>query len=213
MKTRKRFLATVVTMVIFTAAFAQQQPGEDYLLRWKGKNKEHTLGAYLELNGSYADVRNKPSGLLGSKLVAVLDNHWGVGIAQKALWHDYDLSDLVNDGTYQFQAGYSGFYLEYLMPFGSNVCFSLSLTSGYGLAKYEYKKEFQAAHTWYNRVIDQDVFHVNEPAIEIQCRLGGHWWIGANASYRNIGNLDLMATDKDILTGFSSGISLKYGIF
>jgi hypothetical protein len=70
-----------------------------------------------------------------------------------------------------------------------------------------------ADHEWYNRIIDQDVFHVNEPAMEVNYRLGGPWWFGVNASYRNIGNLELMAADKCLLSGFSGGISLKYGIF
>lgn len=213
MKTKKRFFSTVISFCVLSTAFAQVQPTSESLFQWDGKKVQHTLGVYAELNGQYATVRHEPSGFLGSKLVAVFDRHWGLGVAGKALWHDYDLTSLVSDGAYQFQAGYLGCYLEYLMPVGQNLRFSLSLTSGYGLAKYVYKKEFQADHEWYNRIIDQDVFHVNEPALEVNYRLGGPWWFGVNASYRNIGNLELMAADKCLLSGFSGGISLKYGIF
>lgn len=213
MKTNKRRMTTVLTLMMVTATCGLLQASDNYLLSWQSKTNTHTLGAYLEVNGSYASVRNEPSGYLGYKLVGVLCERVGIGLAQKALWHDYDLNTLVNDGEYQLQAGFSGLYLEYLLPVGDRLRFSFSLTSGYGLAQYEYKKDYFAAHRWYERIIDQDVFHFNEPALGCLFRLSRHWWMGADVSFKAVGDLNLMGTDNAVLNGLSAGISIKYGIF
>lgn len=85
MKTKKRFFSTVIALCVLSTAFAQEQPISDALFQWKGKNVQHSLGAYVELNGQYATARHEPSGFLGSKLVAVFDRHWGLGVAGKAV--------------------------------------------------------------------------------------------------------------------------------
>jgi hypothetical protein len=213
MKTYKWIFATALVFCTFTSISAQEAASEDCLFSWQGRNAKHTLSLYGEINASYAEVRNQPSGFLGTKFAVLVDRHWGLGIAQKVLRHNYDLKTLVSDGEYQFQAGYAGWFLEYLLPLGDRIRCSFSLTSGYGLAKYEYKNEFKLDHTWYERVIDQDVFHINEPAVGMIYRCGKNWWLGVDVSYRNIGNLNMRGTDSAILTGFSGGVSLKYGIF
>ncbi|MDO9510598.1 MAG: hypothetical protein Q7J34_02460 [Bacteroidales bacterium] len=199
------FLASILT--------STAQDHKDYIWSYNGGKKEHTLGLYAGINSSYTRMMDKDAGWLGYRAGLVLDKRWVVGVGGDALWYDYALTELAENGTYHLQAGYQGIFVEYLQPIGSRVKIGFSILSGQGLVKYEYDKDFRKDKPWFEEIIDQSTFQVFEPGIEIQARIGGNWWLGLHGTYRNTSPVELLETSECVFRTLNGGITLKYGIF
>lgn len=197
----------------FSGIFATAQDQGDYLWTYEGKHKTHTIGLYGGLYGSYSELNSDGVGFLGLKGGVVFDRKLGVGLAGFALWYDKPLDALMTDGTYHLQAGYSGAYVEYIQPIGQHVKLSVSLLSGAGLALYQVDKPYESDLPWYDRILDQDNFSVLEPGFEVQTRIGKKWWLGGYATYRTTSPIRMRGTEEDILQNYTTGISIKYGVF
>lgn len=193
---------------------AQENQRKDYLFTFKGKNKTHTVGVYGGLYGSYSEVENNPAGYLGYRLGFVLDNRLTIGLGGFGLAYEerFAVRQTENE-TCHLEAGYAGLFIEYLQPLGKRTKLGFSLLMADGIAQYKLDKEFEENKTFHQIYVDRKNFHVTEPGIELSTRLAGRWWIGAYATYRSTSPVKLIDTDEDILRNFSTGISLKYGIF
>jgi hypothetical protein len=212
MKTKMIFAAILFSVTGYLA-LAQETTVKDYLWKYDGKKKEHTLGVYAGLSGSYTEVMDKPAGWAGARLGFVLDKRFTVGLAGYALWYDHKLTELAEEGTYHLESGYAGAYFEYMQPFGNHFKLGFSLLLGQGLAKYTYDKEYREGKPWYEQTIDQQTFTVTEPGIELLFRVAPKWWIGINGSYRATSPVRLMQTPENLFNNFNGGVSVRLGIF
>ncbi len=210
MKTKVGLTILIVVLLVLAS---QAQERKNYILSFGGKSKTHTLGFYGGLNGLYSTVNENDATWFGGKAGLVFDQHWVVGFAGSTLNYDKNLDRLVSDGTYRLNAGYSGLFVEYLLPVKDFAKVSLSWTTGMGMAKYVYNKEFTAEKMWYEEIIDQDNFAANEFAAGVMFRITGNWWLGLEGSYRDTSPVELIGTDSDLFEKFNVGLSVKYGIF
>jgi hypothetical protein len=192
---------------------AQDNMTKDYLWKYQGKKKEHTIGGYLGLSGSYTDVMGKPAGLLGGQIGIVIDKRYTIGLMGNALWYDYTLDDAVETGTYHLECGYSGLFFEYMQPIGARVKISLSVATGMGIAKYTYDKEYRDTLAWYQRTIDTHDFSFIEPGAGVLVKVAPKWWLGLNGSYRATSPVKLPATSEQVLNNFSAGVTVRFGLF
>jgi len=212
MKTKAIITASILALATLVT-FGQAKEHKDHVWQYSGKNRTHTLGLYGALNGSYSPVMDENAGWFGARIGVVFDHRLGVGIAGYGLSYDRTLSDIVEDGSYHLEAGYSGLFVEYLQPIGNNVKVNFSALFGSGIAQYRYDKDFREGKPWYDEIIDRADFHLFEPGIEWQFRMAGNWWIGAYGTYRFSSPIDLQGADEDLFQNFTAGVSLKYGIF
>jgi hypothetical protein len=212
MKTKMMMFAILFSM-LGIGSMAQEKTVKDYVWKYDGKKKEHTIGLYAGISGSYSVVMNKPAGWAGARLGVVFDKRFTVGLAGYALWYDYKLNTLVSDGTYHLESGYAGAYFEYMQPFGNRFRLGFSLLLGQGTAKYTYDKDYREGKPWYEQTIDQQSFQVTEPGIEALVRIMPKWWIGLNGSYRATSPVRLTQTSTSLFNNFNGGISVRFGIF
>jgi hypothetical protein len=210
---KSKVVLLFVTLLANCMLFAQDSPRKDYIWKYQGKDKEHTIGLFAGLNGGYNELLGKSATLIGYKAGVVFDRHWAVGFGGQALNFDHSLNELVQDGTYRLEGGYSGMFVEYLVPMGRNFKAGISILSGMGVAQYRYTKDFAENRPWYQEIIDTETFAVFEPSVDFQARIAGKWWIGLYGSYRNTSPIKLMGTDENFLNTFNAGVSLTYGVF
>ena len=212
MKT-KIWMTTVLTILLGLNAMTQEKARKNYLWSYEGKNKTHTLGMYGGLSGTYSTFSDQPAMWLNGKAGLVFDGRWAIGFAGSAINYDHELDELVDDGTYRLQAGYSGLFVEHIVPIKDWAKFSVSWTTGMGLAFYQYNREFRENRPWYNEYIDVERFAANEFGAEFMVRLAGNWWIGAKGSYRDTSPVKLEGVDEDAFEKLNAGITVRYGIF
>lgn len=190
-----------------TGLFGQEEP--NYLFQWG----DYNIGVYASLGTRISELDNNAVGWLDARAAIVIDGAWAIGIQGSGLYHDKKLDDLVADGTYHLSSGYTGIFIERMFPLGDDIRFSLSITSGAGVARYQYDKEYQKAKVWKDEIIDEVTFAVFEPGFEFQYRVGGNWWIGVNGSIRNTSPLRMIGTADGLLRKASAGLTVRWGIF
>jgi hypothetical protein len=199
----------IAAFLMTVSVFAQTEKN-NYVF----KVNDTEIGVYGGIGGRYSTTLNADhAGFMDFKGAVVFDGEWGVGFIGSGLYYDKKLSSLVNDGTYHFYASYGGVFVERIFSLNNNFKISLSIASGAGEAWYEYDKDFHKEKIWSEEIIDKTTFAIFEPAIEIQHRISGNWWIGVNGSYRNTSPLTMIETDENLLRKFSGGIMFKWGIF
>jgi hypothetical protein len=205
----------VLAFVLFVnfMLFGQDSTTRDYVWKYKGHHNEHTLGLFCGLSGGYNELLGKSATMIGYKAGVVFDKHWAVGFGGHALNFDHTLAELVSDGTYRLEGGYSGVFVEYMIPMGRNFKAGVTILSGMGVAQYRYTNGFAESRPWYQEIIDTETFAVFEPGIDVQARIAGKWWIGVYGTYRNTSPVKLMGTDEQFLNTFNAGVSLTFGVF
>jgi hypothetical protein len=211
----KYVLGLIGTMMFLSSQSvnAQDDALKNHIWAYQGKKAKQHLGGYLSLNGLYHSLDGEPTGFLGAKGGLTWNSKWGFGLMGQALWYDKALNEVVNDGTYHLQAGMAGLYVSYMIPIQEKWRLNFILTSGSGVALYQYDKDSREGKPWYEEIIDRDTFSFIQPTVEIKRYLGGKWWLGAEVSFRSTSEINLDGVPSDFLSGVNPGISLTYGLF
>ncbi|MEE4197803.1 MAG: hypothetical protein V2I54_09170 [Bacteroidales bacterium] len=212
MKTKGLFL-TAILAISTVALMAQEKETKNYIWEYQREGKTKTLGVYGGIFYSYSEIMDKSAGYLGAEVGVVFNQKWGVGLSGAAINFDYNLDELVNDGTYRLEGGHTGMFVKYIIPFSGWGKINLSVYSGYGSMNYRYNKEYRDERPWYQEIIDTETYAVLEPGIELDVRIARKWWVGAKATYVTTSPVELMGVDENFLENFAFGLSLKYGIF
>jgi len=212
MKT-KVFITTIILVLGSAFAKAQTDNHKNYIWSFEGKKKNNTVGSYVELSGSYSPLKKSDSYWLGGRIGIVFNQKWALGVGGNVLDYDRQHSELVNDGTYRLQAGYAGLFVERLFHLKDWGKISISWLSGSGITFFEYDKEYTGSKEWYEEIVDMDDFAVNELGVEFQVRVYKNWWMGAHVRYRLSSPVEMKGEDDLFLTDYSSGVSIRWGIF
>lgn len=172
-----------------------------------------TIGGTVSLGGRYSTLEKRSIGFLDARAGITIDGAWGGGLGFAGLYYDRALSTLVPDGTYHLTAGYSGIYVERIFRLTDDLKGSIGVLMGQGTICYQYDKEFRKEKRWTDEVIDQTTFAVFEPTVIIQYRLGGNFWLGMTASYRNTSPIRLLGTSESILQNGTAGLTASWDVF
>lgn len=203
---KKIFLLTVM---LFTATLILAQSTSDSLKKQNEiktifGNKKVSHGVYFGFSLGYSVIDNKDAFTSGGRLMWVVGHSFAWGFAGSGFvnnFHD-------NTGS-SLNGGYGGLMFEpILLPkYPVHVSFPIMLAAG-GVAKMN-------ADIWesdYN-VDDADAFFIAEPGIEIEMNLLRFVRLSAGASYRFTTDIYLDNESKDVLNGFNTSVSLKFGKF
>lgn len=210
MKVRSALL--LATLLCGASLFAQQA-GSNSLWNLRLGGTDYRLGAYVGTNLKYSALKDDPAGYLDIKAGITVNSKWAAGLSVTGLYYDKRLREIVQDGTYHLYAGYAGLFVERMFSLTGDLRFSVSVFSGQGEVYYMYDREYREDRPWYQETIDKETIYVFEPALEIQHRIGGNFFLGLTGSYRMTSPLNLVNTPGNILRTFSGGISVKYGVF
>lgn len=204
----KRYLTSLVFLV-FAAALTAQTPESYGYFKIGGVE----LGGYIGMNTKYTEVCDNSAGMLDFKGAVTFESGWAVGLNFSGLWYDRALDEIVTDGSYHLSSGYGGIFVEKMFNVTDDFKLSLSLLFGQGNIEYIYDKQYRDDKVWYEETIDKTTYHLTEPGIEFSYRIASNWWIGVNGSYRMASPVKMIGTDEDVMRNFSSGITVRYGIF
>lgn len=172
-----------------------------------------TIGGSVSVGGRYSTLEQQTIGFLDARAGITIDGTWGIGLGFAGLYYDKTLSALVTDGTYHLTAGYSGIYVERIFRMGDDLQASVGILMGQGTISYQYDNEFRKEKRWTDEVIDQTTFAVFEPGVSLQYRLGGNFWLGVTASYRNTSPIRLFGASESILRNGSAGLTASWDVF
>jgi len=123
------------------------------------------------------------------------------------------------------EGGYGGFLIEPVLLPGEVFHLSFPCLIGAGGAAYTQRKSYDENTEWVwdedewetkdfdAKVIDSDAYMVFEPGVELEMNLAKYVRLGFDASYRWVYGLELQNSKSDILDGFTTGITLKLGVF
>ncbi|MCB0773476.1 MAG: hypothetical protein KDB93_08885 [Flavobacteriales bacterium] len=200
-----------------------QDPNEPRTLF--GSGSEHDNGGWGAPSVALTEVMGKPSLLTGIKGGWLVDHRFTLGIAGYGLVTDvpnkgYD-AYLVEQGetvrhTSQLRMGYGGLLLEPVIGYRSPVHVTLPVLIGAGGCAYQTFTPWQPGADTTHRVDWFDrgqAFFVLEPGVEVELSLVRIVRLAVGASYRFTSDIDLPATPKDALRGFSGAVTLKVGRF
>jgi len=194
-----------------------------------GKSNEKTaFGGYIAGTTGYAQINGEDAILMGGRIGLVIDHHFTIGFAGTSFVSNIH-SDFDTDPTptnYSIAGGYGGLFFEPIIAPNSPVHIAFPVFLGVGGAA------IPEAHHHSDHYYDEDhdlknytrtPFFVIEPGIELELNLVKFIRLGFNATYRQTSDLNLryVSTDgltrfkapKDALTGFSGGVTLKFGWF
>jgi len=203
MKTR---LLIIAVLFLTINSFAQNK---NYLFSI-GDTK---LGGYLGTSMKYTNILDKPAGFMDFKAAVTLNGNWAFGVSASGLYYDKKLNTLVSDGTYHLYAGYVSVFVERIFSINEDFKFSLSISSGQGEAYYQYDKEYHQDKIWSEEIIDKTTFYALEPAMEIQHRVSGNFWLGLTGTFRSTSPIKLLGADESMLRKFTGGLTFKWGVF
>lgn len=210
---RKTVITAIISTLLIGGIANAQNTHPDHIWKLDLNQKEHTIGLYGGLTGSYFELSGNNAGLLSYQLGFVVNQKYGFGLAGSGLAYDQPLNNVVTDGSYHVNSGWTGGYIERIFTLAPRLKTSLMWQSGRGVFFYRYDREYRTDKIWYEEIIDGDTYFVNKPTIKAHFRIAGNWWVGAEAAFTLASPVDVISTDEYLMRGLNYGISLSYGIF
>lgn len=212
----KQILTLAALTFFATAALAQDQvspPAEGTSHAMFTTSGGHEIGLTLGVGGRYTTLFGDDAATLDLRGAFTVDRRWVIGLTGSAFNYDHTLRELVDDGSYRFEAAYGGLFVERWFGLGDDAILSIGVATGYGEAAYRYDKEYRKDKRWTEESIDRTTFAFFEPSVGLQVRLAGRVWLGAVASYRNTSPVDLLGTPETVFQQWSAGLQIGYGLF
>ena len=200
----KKTILTSLVILIGISLFSQTNDDEIKTIFNNGRTKH---GAYGGLSINYSQIDGKDAFLVGARGAWLIDHSIGIGIAGYGFINDIHTNDGFIDADLDLVGGYGGLLIEPIIMAKSPVHISLPIIIGAG--GITYTDNFG----WDNNNYDSDAFFVIEPGIEIEFNLIKFMRIATGVYYRHTSNIELEGVDNDVLNGFSTGITLKFGKF
>jgi hypothetical protein len=218
MKTRI-LLAALMTIGLISVSFGQERTENELKTIFGNSDKKIDHGGYGSISVGYTQIDGEDVWTIGGRAGWLIDHHVTLGIAGTAFTNTiyidgyWPTSEGFNNGYY-LVGGYGGFLVEPIIAPNSPVHISLPiLIGGGGLALnentwHDYDWEYD-----YYEPFDWDSYFVFEPGVEIELNVVEFFRIGLCASYRLTSNMHMAYVPKDMMNGFSTALSFKFGKF
>jgi len=210
----KKLLAFMMILTCGAATFAQNEDekrsGEMKTLFSNG----NSLGGYGAITIRYAEIDRRDAFIFGARGGVVMGHMFSLGVAGSGFFNDVQYNSTT--GTHiSLAGGYGGFYFEpSVMPqWPVHISFpTLIGAGGVGVMTGQ-------DNNWNDRFKSQasDAFMVIEPGIELELSITRFFRFCLGGYYRYTTNIEIedpeFDVDRDILRGFSGGVTFKFGRF
>ncbi len=181
-------------------------------------------GGYGGFNIGYTQIDNRDALVLGGRLGWVIDHKLTFGMAGEAFMNDTRPDPNLSNYNYNLIGGYGGVLLEPVI--GSKYPVHVTIPVVIGAGGITYSRSYawdEWDNQWYNYEEDTDAFFVLQPGVEFEMNLLKFLRFTAGVYYRYTSDVKLEyrtieatppeIVPKDVLHGFSYGISFKIGKF
>lgn len=211
-------ISSIVMMMLFVFGLAAQEDNkneQEYRTLFGGDKTTH--GGYGGLSVNYSQIDGKDAILVGARGAWVINHGIALGIGGYGFANDmsYEKSFYGYTDNYSLAGGYGGLIIEPIIGAKWPVHVSLPVLIGAGGVAYinQYWNTYDEPYHYEPYAQEADAFFVVEPGIELEFNMVKFMRIAFGGYYRFTSNLALADTEKDILNGFSAGVTLKFGKF
>ena len=152
--------------------------------------------------------------LMGAHGGIILNNHFVIGLGGYGLTSNFSLdNNEATDPLYMY-GGYGGLILGGIFSPKEVVHIYTPVLIGAGGMEITNRNYFSNFHRpFHGTSLESSAFFVVEPGIEVEINVTRFFKIGLGASYRLVRESDLKLVSNSELSGFSGGLSLKFGKF
>jgi hypothetical protein len=153
--------------------------------------------------------------LMGAHGGIILNNHFVIGLGGYGLTSNFLVEDGENSDDLYLYGGYGGLILGGIFSPREVVHIYTPVLIGAGgmeVTDRNYLNNFHRPPT-FNNFSETSAFFVVEPGLEVEVNVTRFFKIGLGASYRFVRESDLTTISNKDLSGFSAGLSLKFGKF
>jgi hypothetical protein len=174
-------------------------------------------GSYFAFNFKGHNYFDEDVLIFGVKTVGVINRSLGIGFEGNIMLRSIEISDidlkyLPEGGSMRPLIGFGGLLLEYILFSNQPVHVTFPILIGAGWAAY--------VRDWNEKVednekelLDDAVFFLIEPGINLEFNLTRNTRFGLGASYRSTSNFDLESTGSKSFNGLNLNMMLKFGRF
>lgn len=210
----KTFVVLILIMFITSNLFAQE------IIKAERTNDQeiHTLfkkekrdGFYGAFSIGYSPIDNKNAMTVSSRGCWIMDHFFSLGIGGTAFVNNLEglnlnFSDQSNNGT-NLAGGYGGIILEPILLPLKPLHLSFPIMIGVGATgKFD-------NYSYFSTYLVNDFFWVVEPQAEVEINFTRWLRLSLYAGYRYTSELNITDISKDALRGYSTGVTIKMGLF
>ena len=213
----KRVSIIITVILMGVAVYAQEENRNPQEYRTLFGSDEMSHGGYGGLSVNYTQIDGKDAVLVGARGAWVINHGVALGIAGYGFANDMKYDKTINDITdkYTLAGGYGGLLIEPIIGAKWPVHVSIPVLIGAGGAGYinQYWHTYDDPYYYDHYNNEFDAFFVIEPGIEIELNMVKFMRLAIGGYYRYTSDLDLADSKSDMLNGFSTGVTLKFGKF
>lgn len=149
---------------------------------------------------------------VGARGAWVLARGFSAGLGAYSLVNSVDYSNVFPNETNRLEMYYGGIFLEPVIGSRFPVHLAFPTLLGAGWTAYR-DADYSIERLFDGEPRDSDVFFVIEPGASLEFNITHFFRLSLDLQYRWVQDLDLINTNEDLLEGWSTGISLKFGDF
>ena len=144
----------------------------------------------------------------------IMNNHFVIGLGGYGLTSNYLIENTENLDELYLYGGYGGLILGAIFSPKEVIHIYTPVLIGAGGMEITDRNHLNNFHRPnFGTYIENSAFFVVEPGIEVEINVTRFFKIGLGASYRLVRESDLITLSDSDLSGFSGGLSLKFGKF
>jgi hypothetical protein len=214
----KNLLIITLAILISVSTYGQDEPvnnNQEMKTLFGSTNMTH--GGYGAISFNYTQIDGKDAFLIGGRGSWVINHRIALGAGGYGFANELNYDFPYNGAEEQFSlaGGYGGLIIEPIIAPFYPVHVSVPILIGAGGVSYvnNYWNNHNDPSSDYYYTLDANAFFVVEPGVEVEFNVVKFMRISLGAYYRYTSKINLYETKDDVLNGFSTGISLKFGKF
>jgi len=207
----KSLLLAFSTILVFSFPIQAQEKQENDEFQSLFGNNKIVYGGYGGPQIGFSKFDNRNIILVGGHGGVVINHFLVIGGAGSGIVNMLKYNNINGTDNAYLVGGYGGMYLNFIAYPLKVVHVSFPMLIGAG--GMEFVKDINQPHENITNTIDNDVFFVFEPGVEIELNVLKFMRFGIGAKYRWAPNLNLINTSSDPFNGISYCLSMKFGKF
>jgi len=215
-----RCLLTMMSIILSFVASAQQyldthDPKDDKVKSLLGKGND--LNGFGAADLKVGDFVNKRSLLVGAYGGFIINRRYLFGLAGYGLVTNIEFDgEIPNQGTQKtlnLHGGYGGVLVGFTIAPRELIHLSVPILFGAGAFEVSDNDFFVNNPADSEFTVENSIFFIVEPGLELEFNITKYFRIGAGATYRYITGTELLNVEDDDVSGFAGLISFRFGRF
>ncbi len=174
------------------------------------------IGFYGGFSLGYSQIDNQDALVSGGRLALIFNHSTAIGLAGYGFVNDLDSYEWNNEAEVRLSlaGGYGGLFVEPILNGLKPVHLSFPVLLGIGgITQIAKIPSGDWGYPTYES-IEEDLFFIVEPAIELEFNMARFFRTALTVSYRYTSDIELtVVTDPDVLKGLHFGLNFKFGKF